>query len=109
MINDKFIQLHGPFTWGEEIINQIKENYPGFQYIKNIGIQAPVAHRCNINVQMFEIGKTQILELSEVKITSLVFIQNPDLQLEEYALRKNESGEYILEEPEDTLIDCLLG
>lgn len=101
MINDKFIQLHGPFIWGEELVNQIKESYPGFQYIKKVGIQAPTAHCCQVNGQMFEIGKTEILELSEVKITSLIFIKNPDLTIEDYGNIENE--------PEDALVDCLLG
>lgn len=88
MINDKFVQLHGPFEKNEELIDRIKENYPGFQYIKKIGIQSKMNNVCSLNGQDFEIGKTEILEFNEVNITSIYFKQD---------------------EPETTLIDCILG
>jgi hypothetical protein len=88
MINDKFIQLHGPFKANEELINIIKKNYiNNFNSIKKIGIQSISTNICCINGQNFEIGKTGILEFNEVNITSLYFKQN---------------------ELATTLIDCLL-
>lgn len=87
MINDRFVQVHGPFERLEEITNIIKEKYPDFISIIKLGIQAPVAHICYINNNLVEIGKTGILELENVKVSSLYFNQD---------------------EAEDTLIDCVL-
>lgn len=87
-INDKFVQLHGPFKQDEELVDKIKKDYPNFFNIKKIGIQSVLAHICYINGQSFEIGKTEILEFNEVNVTSLYFKQN---------------------EPATTLVDCVLG
>lgn len=87
MINDKFVQIHGPFESREELTDRIKENYPDFQGIRKIGIQSIKTHICTINGQDFEIGKTEILEFNEVKITSIYFKQY---------------------EPASTIVDCLL-
>jgi len=86
-MNNGFYQLQGPFTALEELITQIKNNSSDFQYIKQIGIQSIPSHICHINGQIFEIGKTGILEISESKITSIYFDQN---------------------ETEATIIDCIL-
>lgn len=88
MINDKFVQIHGPFSKNEELINIIKKDYPDFKFIQKIGIQSISTNICCINGQNFEIGKTGILELNEVSITSLYFKQD---------------------ELATTLVDCLLG
>jgi hypothetical protein len=88
MTNDKFVQLHGPFKKDVDLVSLIKVDYPDFQSIKKIGIQSSPTNRCSINGQNFEIGKTEILEFNEVKITSIYFKQD---------------------EPESTLVDCILG
>ena len=36
MINDKFVQIHGPFSKNEELINIIKKDYPDFKFIQKI-------------------------------------------------------------------------
>lgn len=88
MINDKFIQVHGPFKKNKELVDIIKKNYPSFLNIKKLGIQSISTHICCINGQNFEIGKTEILEFNEVSITSIYFKQD---------------------EPATTLVDCILG
>ena len=88
MINDKFIQIHGPFQQNEELVDIIKKDFPSFLNIKKLGIQSISNHICCINGQNFEIGKTEILEFSEVNITSIYFKQD---------------------EPATTLVDCILG
>ena len=78
-MNDKFVQITGPFTLNEEIVDKIKaETGFNFLYIKKIGIQTEPAsaHKVSINGQIFEIGKTGILEFNEVQITSLNFLQD---------------------------------
>lgn len=87
MTNDKFVQVHGPFSKNEEIIDIIKKNVPSFLSIKKLGIQSISTHKCKINGQDFEIGKTEILEFNEVEIKSIYFEQD---------------------EPKSTLIDCIL-
>jgi hypothetical protein len=88
MTNDKFVQLHGPFEANNELVDLIKANYSDFTNIKKLGIQSISTHKCMIDGQSFEIGKTEILEFNEVSITSLYFLQD---------------------EPATTLIDCILG
>ena len=88
MINDKFVQIHGPFQQNEELVDIIKKDFPSFLNIKKLGIQSISTHICCINGQNFEIGKTEILEFNEVSITSIYFKQD---------------------EPATTLIDCILG
>lgn len=87
MINDKFVQIQGPFLKGEELVDKILKNYPNFRGIKKIGIQSKIKHVCCINNKEFIIGKTEILEFNNVKITSLYFNQY---------------------ESKSTLIDCIL-
>lgn len=87
MLNDKFVQLHGPFDKEEELTDKIKENYPDFRGIRKLGIQSVKTNICCINGQDFEIGKTEILEFDEVNVTSLFFKQG---------------------EPATTLVDCIL-
>lgn len=88
MSNDKFVQVHGPFVAYEELVDRIKENAPSFLNIKKLGIQSYSTHECYINGQIFEIGKTEILEFNEVEVTSLYFKQD---------------------EPATTIVDCVLG
>lgn len=87
MVNDKFVQLHGPFKKYEELVTRIKADCPGFHGIKKIGIQSSMYHICCLNGRDFEIGKTNILEFDEVDITSVYFKQD---------------------EPATSLIDCIL-
>ena len=87
-MNDKFIQIRGPFFAGQDLISYIKTEYKtNFNYIKKIGIQTKVKNEITINNEDFEIGKTGILEFDNVQITSLSFKQD---------------------ELSSTLIDCVL-
>ena len=88
MINDKFIQLSGPFKRSEDVIYKIKKLYPDFRYIKKLGIQTLPSHGCNLNGIVFEIGRTGILEFDNVRITQFHFIQDESAM---------------------TLIDCIMG
>ncbi len=88
MTNDKFVQIHGPFKQGEELVDIIKKDFPSFLNIKKLGIQSISTHICCIDGQNFEIGKTEILEFNEVNVTSIYFKQD---------------------EPATTLVDCILG
>ncbi|MCC8068710.1 MAG: hypothetical protein LIO71_02965 [Ruminococcus sp.] len=76
-MNDKFVHVSGPFTANSDVVSYIKSNYDSdMKYIKKCGIQSEVGNFVNINGQKFEIGKTGILELNDVKITSLYFSQD---------------------------------
>jgi hypothetical protein len=88
MVNNKFVQLHGPFAKDEDLVLLLKSNCPEFQYIESIGIQSTPTHILTIGEYDFEIGKTKILEFDDVQITSIYFKQN---------------------EPKSTLVDCILG
>lgn len=85
-MNDKLIQLRGPFTANQDIISALLKENSDISYIKQVGIQAKSTHQCKINTHIFEIGKTEMLEFNEVQIKSLYFLQN---------------------EPESTIIDLL--
>ena len=85
-MNDKFFQLKGPFKANQDLV-QLIETESAMSYIKKLGIQSIPSHKCNINNKVFEIGKTDLLEFDDVMITSLFFLQ---------------------EEPESTLVDCVL-
>jgi hypothetical protein len=88
-MNDKFIQIQGPFNARQDVISLIKQQSSNnFSFIKKIGIQSKVGHKCNINDCVFEIGSTEILEFDEVRISSLYFLQS---------------------EEESTIIDCIIG
>ncbi len=76
-MNDKFLQISGPFKQGEDIIAKIKEKYnSNFRYIKKLGIQSKITNICIINGVDFEIGKTEILEFNDAQIISLSFKQD---------------------------------
>ena len=87
MDNRKFVQVKGPFAAGEEITDRIKAVTSEFRYIKKLGIQTKVANKCRINNEVFEIGKTGMLDFSDVEVTSVVFEQD---------------------EPDATLVDCII-
>lgn len=88
MLNDKFVQIHGPFARREEIVNKIKANNESFRFVKSIGVQAEPTHLFQLNGETFEAGKTEIFQANDVQITSIMFLQD---------------------EPQTTLIDCILG
>lgn len=76
-MNGKFIQIQSPIKANQDLIKYIKTNYDSnFKYIKKIGIQTKMNHFISINNQRFKIGKTGILELDNVRITSLFFLQD---------------------------------
>lgn len=84
-MNEKMIQIKGPFTAREEIVNRIDSS--NFQYIKEIGISTKTRHYVLLNNEIFEIGKTGMLQFQDTHITSIQFLQDED---------------------EKTLIDCIL-
>lgn len=76
-MNDKFVQITGPFTAFDDIVNYIKKNDDSeILYIKKCGIQSQVSNRIKINDCTFEIGKTGILEFSDVEIKTMYFLQD---------------------------------
>lgn len=87
MVNDKFIQVSGPFRNGEEVIDKIKKDYGDFRNVTHIGIQTETGHGIYLNGQFFEIGKTGILQFNEIQIGSIYFAQD---------------------ENASTLVDCVL-
>jgi hypothetical protein len=88
-MNDKFVQIQGPFNAKQDVTSLIKQQSSNnFSSIKKIGIQSKIKHQCSINDCVFEIGSTGILEFDEVKVVSLYFLQSED---------------------EDTIIDCIIG
>lgn len=87
-MNGSYAQLQGPFNKNEDIITIMKLKFENsFRHLKRIGIQTKPENKININGQIFEIGQTGILEFNEVEIISLYFMQD---------------------EPESTIIDCIV-
>lgn len=85
MTNGFFGMIEGPFAANEEIFTKIQEQclYP-IKYISKIGIiytgnlnsiQYP-RFSVKINDIQFQIGKTKMLELEDVQITSIKFTEN---------------------------------
>ena len=85
MTNGFFGMIEGPFAANEEIFTKIQEQclYP-IKYISKIGIiytgnlnsiQYP-RFSVKINDIQFQIGKTKMLELEDVRITSIKFTEN---------------------------------
>ena len=97
-LNGYFGNISGPFAADEEIITKIqRECNKQIQYLSKIGIhcvgdfdfdisnsenpyQRPIYVIFNQNQEdlKFQIGKTRMLELQDVKITSIKFSQNVD-------------------------------
>ena len=80
-INGYYDQLVGPFFKNQEIVNIIKEQSclsHKLYYIQALGIQGPEHTKVNINGKPFIIGKTKILELRNVEITSIIFPEDTD-------------------------------
>lgn len=75
-MNDKFIQIQGPFKKNIEVINLIKQTSVNFLYINKLGIQSKVGNMLKINNKIFEIGKTGIIEFNDVEINSIIFLQD---------------------------------
>lgn len=88
--NGFFGQLQGPFTQNEELFtaiqNQCQDNIPyisklGIHYVGDFnldlqGIREGRQILVLINNEEFQIGKTRMLELQDVQITSIKFKQN---------------------------------
>lgn len=85
MINGFFGHISGPFAANEQVITKIQQQclYP-IKYISKIGIvytgnlnsiQFPRFSIMLNNIQ-FQIGKTKMLELEDVRITSIKFKEN---------------------------------
>ena len=82
MINGFFGQISGPFSANEQVITKIQEQclYP-IKYISKIGIiytgNLSFLESSNfsiiINNIQFQLGKTKMLELEDVQITSIKF------------------------------------
>ena len=82
MINGFFGQISGPFSANEQVITKIQEQclYP-IKYISKIGItytgNSSFLESSNfsiiINNIQFQLGKTKMLELEDVQITSIKF------------------------------------
>lgn len=88
MENYKFVQVRGPFRANQDIVEYIKNNINSdFLYVTFLGIQTSPGHFVKIDGQVFEIGSAGILLLNEIKINSIYFSQD---------------------EPETTLVDCIL-
>ena len=74
-------QQGAKFHAGQElynlIVNSTNPRY-GIVNISRIGIQAPVNTHVLLNDKDFEIGKTEILEARNLKITSIKFVEDTD-------------------------------
>lgn len=79
--NGFFGQIYGTFSQNSEIMNQIREQCENIAWISKIGIHIPsykdqeqlnINPTININGINFLIGKTGVLELEDVQITSLI-------------------------------------
>lgn len=79
-LNTKLMEINGPFSAREDIFTLLKVKYPeiNFSYISKLGIYGKTKHEVRINGKDFELGKTGMLEFSDVQITSLFFLQNED-------------------------------
>ena len=86
-MNNKNVQLRGPFNQDEELVDKIKAEASDFRSIERIGICARVRDSVKLNNETFEIGKTGILQFDNVRITSIKFMQD---------------------ENESTFVDCVL-
>lgn len=88
--NNTFIHLRGPFPEGpldkekpyDIFTNLIKPQNGDLQNAKKVGIQAPPGHKVqmrdgadNQSIRTFIIGKTGILELNNVRVSALAFLQ----------------------------------
>lgn len=75
-------QLQGYFLANQQIYNLIvAEAADQINYISRIGILAPAATRLKINNIIIEVGKSEVYQIDDVKITSIKFIENssPDV------------------------------
>lgn len=70
-MGNTFIQISGPFSAYKNILEKLEKNS-----FRHIGIQSDTSHKVKINGDEYEIGKTGMLEFSNVIIDSLAFMQN---------------------------------
>jgi hypothetical protein len=82
MANKKFVQLHGPFSAKQDLMEEIRKEYSGLSYVQKLGILSMPTHICNINGKKYEIGKTGILEFNNIEIGSLYFEQYENIDAE---------------------------
>lgn len=73
-MNDRFVQIRGPFTVDENVV-------PSDNIVTKIGVQTKPTHKFEVTESSglkntFEMGKTEILELSNVQVTELSFLQD---------------------------------
>lgn len=86
----KYVQIKGSsIVAGKDLMEDIfgSNELPNTLCIEHIGIQSVKGHKCIINNEEIEIGKTGILEVRNANITSFQFSQN---------------------ENEETIVDCFL-
>ena len=87
--NGFFGNLQGPFAANEEVFSLIQANSRyQIQYIEKLGIHyvgnfdLDLQGDSNIHVKInnidFQIGKTRMLELEDVQITSIQFVNDTD-------------------------------
>lgn len=87
--NGFFGNIQGPFSSGVNIVNIISQNCVNFFYISKIGFcyTGDPQKIKNINIEIknenqnnvsFQIGKTGMLELEDVRITEIHFSNNVD-------------------------------
>ena len=69
-MKNSFIQLSGPFSAYRNVLENLESHN-----FKHIGIQSETSHLVRVNGEEYEIGKTGMLEFSDVIIDSLAFLQ----------------------------------
>lgn len=92
-INGFFGQLQGPFKYDTEVMDIINDQCNNtIDYITKIGIHFTGNYRLSldgnitknlwvkINNIPFQIGITRMLELEDTKITSIIFIKDPNIE-----------------------------
>ena len=82
----KHIQIKGPFTNEQNIVNEITKQYSNLQYIERLGIQSRPTHLVKIDDVTCEMGKTGLLEWDDIAINTISFLQD---------------------EPASTLVECM--
>lgn len=87
IINDKFVQLTGPFEIRQDLIPIIRKQCSDFHFVTRLGISAVDGDMVSINGEVFEIGKTGMFEVKNINISSIYFLKDM---------------------PETTIVDCVL-
>lgn len=74
-MNQCFVQLCGPFEAGQDLVSLLKKSFT-FTTVVKLGVQSKTGNKCRVNGQEIEIGKTEIYEISDVDVESVVFLQD---------------------------------